>query len=129
MYNELGSVIGIQRRFKDGTKLNVEGSMNGLFDSHSNPLCIAEGISDSMMLYDLGFTALGRHNCSGQEDMILNRIVDCPYTPIIIADNDKPGIKGANQLMKYLNSNGINSTVFIPPYKDVNILFISDVYT
>lgn len=161
MRNPQGQVIGIQRRFPDGTKCCVEGSSLGLFLAEGyygtnltgivdcrarqrpslpcsmrdsidtcglsdvstlpSPLFICEGVSDSCSVYDLGFHAIGRASCQGQEDMIKEylELYDIENV-VIVADNDSPGLLGATQLQCFLNDTLRNHPqVYLPQAKDV----------
>lgn len=138
-----GQISGIQRRWQDSTKCCVEGSQLSLFipttllpqtkeivdcgasqgPSQVRPLFITEGVSDACSIYNLGFPAIGRPSCQGQEEMIkeyleLNGIENV----VIVADNDKPGLKGMDSLINSLiNVMGPESRALIPVNKDIRI--------
>ena len=83
----------------------------------ASPLFITEGLSDCASVYDLGFHAIGRPSCQGQEDMIKEYLELYQIErPIIICDNDTPGIHGANELCNVLPC-GIN--LYFPDNKDI----------
>jgi len=63
--NHLGAVVGILRRYADGTKRHALGSQTGLFYAPNRwpgegPICVPEGASDVAILLDLGLPAVGR---------------------------------------------------------------------
>lgn len=121
MVNSEEEIIGIPRRFPDGFKCMVEGSRLGLIIPKINyaisqPLFICEGISDTATVLDMGYSAIGRPNNDACLDMVKEWIIKhfcyidvmppeliTTNGPIyVIADNDSPGIKGANQLSELL---------------------------
>lgn len=116
--NASGEIIGMMRRFPDGFKTMVDGSRRGLTISEfpvSLPVFITEGLSDTATLLDLGYYAIGRPNdMDGFElvqDWILENAVDIEdFLPVvhndqiyIMADNDSPGLKSAEQLAEQLD--------------------------
>jgi len=133
MYDANQEIIGIQRRFPDGKKMIVRGSRTGLFLpisgafdrvsyrsviylSQSPYLLICEGVSDAIAAYEhLGFASIGRYNCSGGINELASMDVIRAVYPVIIADNDNPGILGAERLQKKLLELGRSSLLVIPP--------------
>jgi hypothetical protein len=106
MRNYKNEIIGIQRRFPDGFKCCVNGSMNGLFvpqTSLAEPIYITEGASDLCYLLNIGRYGIGRINCRMIDEVVdwlnHNKIKDV----IIVADNDPPGQKGALKLANILD--------------------------
>jgi hypothetical protein len=108
MYNSDEHIIGIQRRFPDGSKCCVEGSQLGLFIPRAlkfNTLFICEGCSDAVAVYDLGFDAIGRPSCNSCVEIVCQWVginEDIKHI-IIIPDNDEVGKDGAKELHKCLN--------------------------
>ena len=109
MYDMTG-IRGIQRRFPDGYKCCVEGSRLGYFmrtdmwREELDFIFMCEGFSDTIAVNSLGFVSIGRPNCSflkGITDLILGFEYEelLPHF-VIIPDNDKVGIDGANALAK-----------------------------
>jgi DNA primase len=122
MYNENGIIIGILRRFANGRKVCVEGSQLGLFAPNlcrpEHTLLITEGVSDCAVALEIGFLAIGRPSATAGEKLIvkwLNKQWPKTYNIIIVADNDKAGLKGANDLYQTLVKVGWNCDVFVPP--------------
>ena len=140
MYNEFNKIIGIQRRFFNGRKCCVEGSRLGLFLAGlpkvpkqlrsatvgdagglktDSTIFITEGVSDLAVLLDLGFYGIGRPSCNTGEELIVkwlsvNKVAkDTPI--VIIADNDPPGIAGANKLRSRLYSDNRRTNVTVVP--------------
>ena len=62
----IGKIVGIQRRFPDGSKLCVDGSKSGFFaPSDLNgeaPLFVCEGYSDLAALLTIGLVGVGLFN-------------------------------------------------------------------
>ena len=126
MRNGNFEVIGIHRRFPDGTKCAVSGSKNGLFYSICKviqpELIIVEGASDCATILDMGFYAIGRPNCSGGKEYIKEFIENNPVIKkvLIIGENDAAGMEGSKKLKKYIK-NLIYTILCLPPqyYNDV----------
>lgn len=102
MYDADFNIIGIHRRFPDGSKCCVEGSQLGLFipcgykQRIQEPLFICEGLSDTVSVYDLGFFAVGKPNCNIGDNYIVNFISQNKIKHVvIIPDNDTVGYSGA----------------------------------
>ncbi len=115
------NIIGIRLRGDDGSKWAVTGSRSGLFYPLTEPasrLVVTEGPTDCAAALSCGLFALGRASCSSGGEMIkwfieYNRQIK---EVVIIADNDKPGLDGANKLQQMLN---IRSCVVTLPCKDM----------
>jgi phage/plasmid primase-like uncharacterized protein len=113
MRDATGKIVGIRRRLPDGKKLSVKGGHEGLFTpidlNGQSPLIVCEGASDTAALLSLGLMAVGRPSCSGGVGFL--RTLCEHRRVIIVADNDLPGIRGANELKVRL----ADATVVIPP--------------
>ena len=61
MSNDFGKIIGIRRRFPNGSKVSLKGSKTGLFVptglSHEGSLLTCEGPTDTAAALDLSFDA------------------------------------------------------------------------
>ena len=130
MYDENG-ICGIQLRTVKGNKNSITGSSSGIFRSHdavdSDILYITEGCTDAMTLYDLGFNSIGKQSCNSTDNIVYNYVLDYHFNNILImADNDKPGIDGANNLKEILSEIIDNIIIMIPPYNDVREWRIKD---
>jgi len=123
-------VIGIRYRSNRG-KWSLKGGKAGLFISNKpskdKTWLILEGPTDTAAALSLGFNAVGRPSCRGQEKMVRNFLDRRnPKQIIIIADNDEPktngqgsvfypGIEGAQALGAVF---GINYKIVMTPTKD-----------
>ena len=109
MYRGASVISGLQRRFSDGNKCSVKGSRLGIFHSlYGNycidePLIICEGFSDTISIYDLGYSVIGIPFCGFDLRVLEDVLFD--YTDgeefeniLIIPDNDDVGIKCANNI-------------------------------
>jgi hypothetical protein len=117
MRDEKLKIIGIRRRFMDGRKFAVKGSTNSLFIpdglSKVGELFICEGPTDTAAGLDLGFDSIGRPNCNSRIDMTCKFARGRKVT--IIADRDKPGIKGAKKLARKLIKKCPEVLIIVPP--------------
>lgn len=104
-----GQIVGMYRRFPDGSKRMANGSSLGLVDDLTpNPkgLIICEGFTDTIAVHKHAYPlyrCIGRASCNtGKEyiGLLMNQIN--PDNVIIIADNDKPGLDGARELFEFL---------------------------
>jgi len=118
------NVVGIQRRFPDGQKKMVKGSKNGLFipttfDINNKILVVCEGVSDTMEALMMGYNAIGRASCKTGCDLICKLVNKSNIEKaVVVADNDKVGIDGANSLaLKLVDLTEVK--VVIPPEKDL----------
>ena len=105
MSNDFGKIIGIRRRFPNGSKVSAKGGRTGLFIptdlAEAGPLLICEGPTDSAAALDLGFDAIGRPNCSSLVTMTVRTVRDRDET-VVVADNDAVGRTGADRLARVL---------------------------
>ena len=117
MSNDVGAVIGIQRRFPNGRKVSVNGSKTGLFIPSDLPaestLLICEGSTDTATALDLGYAAFGRPSCNSKVEMTANfargRAV------IIVSDNDSVGRIGSKRLARVLSLSCPSVKIIYPP--------------
>lgn len=108
----LGNVIGIERRFLDGSKKSMYGGRRGLFlpsgwNQRDGPILVTEGASDALTLHALGLAAVARPNAAGgnsQLAMLSDLLEGVPASkPItILADTDMAGIIGAQEAAQQL---------------------------
>lgn len=106
MRNGYGSVVGIRLRSEDGSKFAVKGSKQGLFLPYSKPhktAYIVEGPTDCAAGLSMGLYAIGRPSCGGG---VLDLKDGLPRLGVgrlvVIADNDGPGLAGAEALVKII---------------------------
>ena len=115
-----GILRGIRVRKRNGIKLAVTGSRDGLFipdpqddldtldalDTSSGgvpSLLICEGPTDTAALLDLGFDAVGRPSCRGGSALLVDLVRRRrPDEIVIVADGDGPGRRGAESLASVL---------------------------
>lgn len=114
-----GRVVGIRTRNKDGQKRAIRGSRAGLFlpiirQSYLEPV-ICEGPTDACAADQLGYDPIGRPSCSGCEDHILAVLRWYMASAVTIcADNDGPGLAGAQHLADTLRNHRIKVRMVIP---------------
>jgi len=113
-----GRIIGIRRRFANGFKCSVKASQAGLFIpeglSHTKPLLITEGTTDTAAALDLGFSAIGRPNCNSLIRMTASAVKDYKEI-VIVSDNDTSGKAGAGKLANYLAVRCTKVKIIYPP--------------
>lgn len=120
MRNVERRVVGIRLRAPDGSKFAVRGSKDGCFVPASRsqgPLLFPEGATDAAALLGLGFDVAGRPSCTGalRHCMQFGRGRDC----VVVADDDAPGRRGAEQLAASLLPIAVSVKLVVPPAKDV----------
>ena len=113
-------LIGIRMRNLQGKKWAVKGSKQGLFVpsqlTGKGGLVICEGPTDTGVMLDMNFDAIGRPSCNSGTELI-KEIVGGRHVAIM-ADCDGPGLDGAERLCFSLKSCCKSVTVAIPPAKD-----------
>lgn len=118
MRDDYGNTIGIRLRNDQGKKWAVRGSRAGLFFA-DGPICgevyILEGPTDTAAALTIGLQAIGRPSCQGQEALICARLRSARRV-VIVADNDDPGVIGAQRLQGMLK---VPSIIWCPPGKDM----------
>jgi len=123
--NAEDEITGISRRFPDGSKRLVKGSLMGIFIPRLNwdnleTLYICEGISDTAAALDMGLKAIGRISCGTGKDHIIKFCAKkSPSQIIIVSDNDEPGIAGAKALGLWI-SQGYH--LFAIPRPDIKVI-------
>jgi hypothetical protein len=111
MSDGCGRIVGIQQRFRgtgDKRLMIMKGHRSGLFEPIGMPdrslggvdLVICEGASDTAAALSLGITAIGRLSCSAIQRETVERVRRLsPRSVIVVADNDAPGLEGAEKLL------------------------------
>lgn len=125
MKDGYGNYIGIRLRNEWGKKWAVTGSQAGIFIPNvpfQNRMFIVEGPTDTAAAISLGLFAIGRPSCSGGVDHI-QHLLQCHRVGreivrqvVIVSDNDDPGIRGAQDLQRWLP---VPSCILILPTKDL----------
>jgi hypothetical protein len=139
--DELGNVIGIIRRYEDGSKLTMRYSSHGLYYAMnwlkmpSAPIFIPEGGSDTAALLTMGVNAVGRPSNLGGVGLLAKFLASEKNQVVILAERDQrqvdqcqcgkcllcwPGLAGAIESAARLESL-LGRTVHwaLPPEKDV----------
>lgn len=115
-----GCYTGIRLRHENGDKWAVKGSHQGIFlpEIPSNSLAIiTEGVTDTAAALTIGYYALGRPSCSGGTPLIRRTIRRLNIRrAIIVADNDDPGLRGAQMLCNHLP---VPTCILVLPCKDM----------
>ncbi|TKJ32882.1 MAG: hypothetical protein CEE38_21925 [Planctomycetes bacterium B3_Pla] len=125
-YNTNWNVTGILRRFSDGKKKFVRGSVKGLFlDKHrydpNAQVLLPEGLSDCLAGASLGFQVIGRPDARSCANLLCEFLMKYGLKkPIVVCDNDSPGRAGAEHLADKLADKGLSVKVIELPerYKD-----------
>ncbi len=107
MSDAIGDVTGIRLRLRNGRKLSVKGSREGLFVPEglesNEQLLVCEGPTDTAALLDLGFQAIGRPSCMGGRKLVCESVRRLEAKAVVcVADNDEPGRNGADKLASSL---------------------------
>jgi hypothetical protein len=137
MYDGHQEMIGVRLRADNGRKWAVTGSRNGLFwptglATQADLLIVCEGPTDTAALLGLGFDVIGRPQCNGLEDLVIDACRRLrPRDVVILADFDepkprpdgttfRPGQDGARRLADALTLAGRRPRIILPlaPHKD-----------
>lgn len=121
-----GNVVGILRRYRDGSKRFLPGGQRGLYVPAT--LClkapwiyVPEGASDVAALISNGLHAVGRPSCTGGVPLLCDLFRGVSATIVIVGENDHkddghwPGRDGARQVASKLVRRGINAVWTLPP--------------
>lgn len=120
MMDGYGNTVGIRLRNRDGHKWAVTGSHQGLFIPRTCPNAtayITEGPTDTAAAVSMGLFAIGRPSCQGANDHLRTALKKRDVRQVIIvADNDGPGLLGAERLASELK---LPVKVVALPAKDI----------
>lgn len=126
MRDGFGNYTGIRLRNERGEKWAVKGSHQGIFLPDATVQATAmlcEGPTDTAAALSIGFYAVGRPSCSGgMRDVRVAFQRLGVRRAVIVADNDDPGLRGADMLARQLP---IPTCVLVLPCKDVR-QFVND---
>jgi len=113
--NAACNVIGLNRRFKDGSKKAMSGSKRGLtlptgWQEKPGPVCGVEGPTDTAAMIAAGLSCVGRPSNSGGVALLADLLRDIPADRaiVIIGENDRkdggewPGRDGALSVAREL---------------------------
>jgi len=105
--DDLGNVIGICRRYEDGSKFMIEGGKRGLIYQKDwycqlGPVYCPEGFTDVAALQNCGFCTIGRPSCSGGIEMLGNLLLRAPSGKriIILGENDRKTHESLSEKVK-----------------------------
>lgn len=123
MLDAAGRVLGIRLRKPNGFKFAVGGGHDGLFlpdgldiDAAGGRLLVCEGPTDTAVLLDLGFSAVGRPSCTGGVRLLVELVKQRrPAEVCIVADGDAPGQRGAGNLAAVLLAYSPAVRILTPP--------------
>jgi 5S rRNA maturation endonuclease (ribonuclease M5) len=120
MKDGYGNYIGIRLRNAEGRKWAVTGSRAGIFIPKIPPrrrMMITEGPTDTAAGISLGLYTVGRPSCSGGSTHLIDHVKRARVAEVVIvADNDDPGIRGAQELQHWLP---VPSCILMLPCKDL----------
>jgi hypothetical protein len=122
-----GKVTGIRLRPLIGKKFSVTGGKESLFMPdvliEDEVLLVTEGATDAIAAHTIGFAnAVGRPSCTGGTAHVVALVrLHKPARVVIVADNDEPGVRGADALASVLALHNRDVRVIAPPdgVKDV----------
>lgn len=120
MKDGYGNYIGIRIRNLLGQKWAVTGSQAGIFVPAVKPerrMFVAEGPTDTAAGITLSLYTIGRPSCSGGVPHIVDHVRRAKVKEVVIvSDNDTPGIRGAEDLQRWLP---VPSCILLLPCKDL----------
>ena len=133
-----GRIVGIMRRYLDGSKKALAGGSRGLtgaynWHSYNGPIVVPEGFSDTVALQACGIPAVGRPSARGGGDLLIDLANRYSREIVIVGENDRkpdgswPGQTGANTIAAQLSTNMHRTVpVIMPPaeYKDARQLYL-----
>ena len=129
MYNEDCDIIGIHRRFKDGSRCCVDGSQLGLFlwSGGITQVVITEGFSDGAIAKELGFYPIGKP-CASFGELLIAKFVKINKIGkvVTIQDNDSAGEKSAKKVKKALTSVCECGIIRPGEYKDLKEYYLEN---
>lgn len=144
-----GRIIGIVRRYHDGTKKTYPGTTNGLFytdtwNTLGSPVLIVEGASDVAACITAGVGAIGRPSNTGGMKYLVPLLRGCEHEIIVVGERDRkspcrnlrcrgcsycwPGQFGAKTVSEQLSGRlGRRIKWLLPPspHKDVRAVLIA----
>lgn len=92
--NARGQVVGMIRRYGDGSKLTMRGSHHGLvyrdgWDSPTGTVWIVEGGSDTAAMVSAGMAAIGRPSNTGGVNDLRKLLHRCERPIVVLGENDR----------------------------------------
>jgi len=95
MFDGDANMIGVRIRRKDGSKVCVTGSRNGLFIPACWPVFgkrvhVVEGPTDAAALWACGMSVVGRPSCTGSVEMLCKLLHGRVSEVVVWSDRDTP---------------------------------------
>jgi len=131
MFDDRRRIVGINRRFANGTKKILAGHRAGLYMPADLPqdlacvegmLLVTEGATDAVAARDLGFWAVGRFSCTHGAGLLVGLVSRIrPARLVLVGDSDRPGGRGVSSLASVLTAYVRRMKVIFPPppHKDL----------
>jgi len=138
MYNQDGKICGIQEHFWKGgkhIKKCMKYSKHGVFKPNikfdfKEPLFICEGFSDTAVMIDMGFQAIGKYNALHKLNKKIIDQIKRFKRVFIISDNDECGRKGTWELAGKLQPGGnlevVKGIYPLPSVKDIREMYLKE---
>ena len=122
-----GNVIGINRRFPDGSKKQYKGHKRGLMlaDAGHDMLYCVEGASDTAAMIDCGLSVIARPSNNGGSAHLSELLRDETRTVFIVGENDQkeigtwPGLEGALSIASKLKLADVRIALPADGVKDI----------
>ncbi len=120
MRDGVGNCVGIRLRTESGQKFAVPGSRSGIFIPSTEPnptVYLMEGPTSTAAALTIGLFAIGEPSCNASinyTQVAINRLRI--KRAVIVADKDKPGLRGASALASELQ---IPCCTLLLPCKDM----------
>jgi hypothetical protein len=98
--NDQGKVVGLLRRYRNGSKKAMHGGGRGLnlpvgWEGREGPVLLAEGPTDTATLVALGLCAVGRPSNTGGVEHLARLLAEkAPDREILVAGENDPNRKG-----------------------------------
>ncbi len=94
--NAAGDVIGLNRRYRDGSKIAWPGSRRGLiycddWQDADGPVYLVEGPSDTAAMLSMGLCVVGRPSNTGGVELLIELLANVPHEQevIVLGENDR----------------------------------------
>ncbi len=144
MFDSKGNICGLQQHYwKDDKHIKkcVKYSKHGIFKPNikfdrSKPLFICEGFSDTAVMIEMGFQAIGRYNALHKLDKDTLKQIKKFSKVYIVADNDDVGIEGASYIKSSIIGLGGHTEIIFPrswntdfttpQYKDIREQYLQE---
>lgn len=131
MFDHRRWIVGINRRFADGSKKVMPGHRAGLYVPADLPddmsrieglLLVCEGATDAVAALDLGLWSVGRFSCTHGAKLLVKLVERVkPARLVLVGDTDEPGRRGveslASVLLPYVRE--LRVVYPPPPHKDL----------